>query len=325
MMKCLDRILGLISAGLLTLFVLATVRAADDLPKTLQIAYQKDGILPILKARGDLDRRLNQEGVAVEWLQFQFGPPILEALNVGSVQLGETGEAPPIFAQAAEIPFVYLGNEPANPNGEALLLPKGSTITKLSDLKGKRIAVPQGSNAHYFLVKALESAGLKYTDVQVAYLTPADGRAAFDGGSVDAWAVWEPYVQIAVQTDDARVLVDGTNLVKNWDFILARRELVEKYPRLAAILKEEVVKANQWAAQDPHAVAELLAPALKIDVDILETVARKKNRGFSDLSEEVIAYQQNIADTFLKLGLIDKPITVRDAVPATPVSAPAPH
>ncbi len=130
-----------------------------ELPPTLQIGYQKYGTLPIVKARGNLERRLREGGVKVEWIQFPAGLPMLEALNVGSVQLAETGEAPPIFAQSASPRLVYVATEPPNPSSEAILVPKGSDARSAADLKGRKVAFTKGSNAHYLLVRALQEAG----------------------------------------------------------------------------------------------------------------------------------------------------------------------
>ncbi len=128
---------------------------------TLNIGYQKYGILPILKARGDLEKALKEQGVQVKWVEFPAGPQLLEGLNVGSVSLGEAGEAPPIFAQAANPNLVYVANQPAAPKAEALLVQKDSPIQSIKDLKGKRVALNKGSNVHYLLLKSFRSQQLK--------------------------------------------------------------------------------------------------------------------------------------------------------------------
>src|SRR5205823_869293 len=125
------------------------------------------------------------------------------------------GEAPPIFAQAAGAPLLYIGHEPASPKTEAILVPRESPIKTLADLKGKKIGLNRGSNVHYLLVRALEKAGLKYTDVEVVHLPPAAARAAFEKGAIDAWVIWEPYRADAEMSLGARTLADGTGLVSN--------------------------------------------------------------------------------------------------------------
>ena len=147
---------------------------------TLNIGYQKYGILPILKARGDLEKALKEQGVQVKWVEFPAGPQLLEGLNVGSVSLGEAGEAPPIFAQAANPNLVYVANQPAAPKAEALLVQKDSPIQSIKDLKGKRVALNKGSNVHYLLLKVLEANNLSLSDIQPVYLPPSDARAALE-------------------------------------------------------------------------------------------------------------------------------------------------
>src|SRR5207245_3822792 len=131
---------------------------------------------------------------------------------------GYVGEAPPIFAQAAGANFVYIGNDPAAPEAEAIVVAKDSPLKSVADLKGKKVALNKGSNVHYLLVKALEKAGLKYTDIQPVFLAPADALAAFTRGTVDAWVIWDPYEAAAEASTGAHILTDGTGLVANHQF-----------------------------------------------------------------------------------------------------------
>jgi sulfonate transport system substrate-binding protein len=173
--------------------VAASVGASFGADNVVRIGYQKYGKLVLLKGRGTLEEKLKPLGYSVVWTEFPSGPPLLEALNVGSVDFGIAGETPPIFAQAAGAPLVYLAYDPPAPKGEAILVPKDSPLKSVADLKGKKVALNKGSNVHYLLVRALEQAGLKYTDIQTVFLAPADALAAFARGSVDAWVIWDPY------------------------------------------------------------------------------------------------------------------------------------
>ena len=148
----------------------------------LRIGYQKYGTLVLLKAKGTLEKRLAEQGVEVQWTEFPGGPQLLEGLNVGSIDFGVTGETPPVFAQAAGADLLYVAYEPPAPTSEAILVPKDSPIKSVKDLKGKKVVLNKGSNVHYLLVRALEDAGLKYSDIQTIFLPPADARAAFERG-----------------------------------------------------------------------------------------------------------------------------------------------
>ncbi|HEY9295947.1 MAG TPA: aliphatic sulfonate ABC transporter substrate-binding protein, partial [Phormidium sp.] len=205
----------------------------------IRIGYQKYGTLTLLKSRGNLEKRLASQSTSVQWIQFPAGPQLLEALNAGSIDFGHTGEAPPIFAQAAGAPLVYVANEPPNPKGEAILVPKDSPIQDVAGLKGKKVVFNKGSNVHYLVVEALRAAGLKYSDIKPIYLPPADARAAFEQGSVDAWAIWDPFFTVAKRATNARVLKDGEGLVANREFYLAAKPFNDQYSdRIEAILEE---------------------------------------------------------------------------------------
>jgi len=280
----------------------------------LRVGYQKYGSFVILKARGTLEKRLAEKGVAVKWNEFAFGPPLLEAINVGSIDVGSVGEAPPIFAQAAGADLVYIGNEPPAPTAEAIVVPKDSPLTKVADLKGKKVAVGKGSNANFLLVKLLEDAGLKFSDVEVAYLPPADARAAFESGRVAAWAIWDPFLAAAERQLNARVLADGKGSVANHQFYLASRAYAQAHPEVVRILIEELEKIDQWGAKNPGEVAAFLAPLLGIELPVVELAARRLSYGIKPVTPAVIAAQQKIGDKFFELKLIPKPVRVADAV-----------
>ena len=310
------RLLGVVVASLATygsLIAPASAQTAAGTPKELRIGYQKYGTLVILKARGTLEKRLAEKGVAVKWTEFPFGPPLLEAINVGSIDVGTTGEAPPIFAQAAGADLVYIGNEPPAPSAEALIVPKDSPVRTVADLKGKKIAVGKGSNANFLLVKLIENAGLKFSDVEVAYLPPADARAAFESGRVDAWAIWDPFLAAAEKQLNARVVADGKGAVANHQFYLAARAYAEKHPEIVHILLEEIDKIDQWGRQNPKEVAKFIAPLIGIDLPIIDVAAHRLTYGVKPVTPEVIAAQQKIADKFYELKLVPKHVKVSDA------------
>lgn len=282
--------------------------------KVVRIGYQKFGTFAILKAKGALEKRLAALGYSVEWALFPGGPQLLEAMNAGSIDIGHTGDAPPIFAQAAGGPLVYVATTPPSPASEAILVKADSPIRNVEDLKGKKVALNKGSNVHYFLVKALASAGLQPADIQPVYLPPADARPAFERGRVDAWAIWDPFYAAAQQAGGVRVLVDGKGLVANREFFLATQTFVKEHPDLLSLLLEELNNVSQWARENPRGVAALLAPELGMDTATVEQAAKRRAYGVEPLVEHVVAEQQHIADTFYQIGLVGKPIRVRDAV-----------
>jgi sulfonate transport system substrate-binding protein len=281
--------------------------------KTLRIGYQKYGALVLLRARGTLEKRLANQGVTVSWLEFPAGPQLLEGLNAGAIDFGTVGETPPIFAQAAGVDFLYVGNEPPAPASEAIVAPHGSPIKSVADLRGRKVALNKGSNVHYLLVRALKHAGLEYADIHPVYLAPADARAALTQGSVDAWAIWDPYFAAIEKQTGARVIVDGTGLVDNTQFYLASRRFAAAQPQLVHAVLEELAQADAWGKANPAAVARELAPLVGLDAATVELAARRASYGAAPVREQTLAAQQTIADTFSELKLIPKQIAVKDA------------
>jgi len=291
----------------------ASSGATPTATQAINIGYQKFGTMNILKARGGLEEKLQPLGFTVQWTEFSAGPQLLEALNVGSIVFGHTGEAPPIFAQAAGAPLVYIGNEPASPASEAILIPKDSQLQSVADLRGKRVVLNKGSNVHYLLVKAIEDAGLQLSDIEVVFLPPADARAAFEQGSVDAWVIWDPFFAAAEDAIGAKVLRDGEGLVANREFYLGSREFASQNPEVVEALLAEIQAVDQWSVENPTELAELLSPELGIEVPTLEKVVQRRKYGAEPITDEVIADQQEIADTFYQLGLIPEKINVQEA------------
>ncbi|WJQ09868.1 sulfonate ABC transporter substrate-binding protein [Geobacillus stearothermophilus] len=282
--------------------------------KVIRIGYQKYGTLNMLKARGDLEKRLKKLGYTVQWALFPGGPQLLEAMNAGSLDFGHTGEAPPVFAQAAGTPLLYVATSPPNPVSEAILVKKESSIQTVADLKGKKVALNKGSNVHYLLVQVLKKAGLTLSDIQPVYLPPADARAAFEQGSVDAWAIWDPFYAAAEKGGKARVLADGQGLVANREFFFASRSFAQNHADVVHVILEELKKVDQWANRDPKGVAKFLAPELGIDEAALEVASKRRTYGLEPITNEVITQQQTIADQFRQLGLLPKKIDVNEAV-----------
>ncbi|UCJ17260.1 sulfonate ABC transporter substrate-binding protein [Pseudomonas sp. MM211] len=291
--------------------------------ETLRIGYQKYGTLVLLKANGSLEKRLAAKGIDVKWTEFPGGPQLLEGLNVGSVDFGTTGETPPVFAQAAGADLLYVAYEPPAPTSEAILVPKDSPLKSVAELKGKKVALNKGSNVHYLLVRALEEAGLKYSDIQPVYLPPADARAAFERGSVDAWVIWDPFQAAAEQQLQARTLVDGQGLVSNHQFYLATRPYAEKHPEVIEALVEEIRNIGEWVkAHNDEATAQV-APLLGLSADITRLAVQRQSYGAQLISPQVVEAQQKIADTFTDLKLIPKKLSIKDVIWTPPASLAA--
>lgn len=317
----------LLRRGLVALFAAAVSFGAitQAQAEPLRIGYQKYGTLVLLKARGTLEKRLAAQGVQVQWTEFPGGPQLLEGLNVGSIDFGVTGETPPVFAQAAGADLLYVAFEPPAPTSEAILVPKDSPIRSVQELKGKKVALNKGSNVHYLLVRALAEAGLQYKDIQTVFLPPADARAAFERGSVDAWVIWDPYQAAAEKQLQARALRDGTGIVDNLQFYLATKPYAQQHPDVIAALVDEVRAVGEWSKANPDQVTAQVAPLLGLPTDITLTAVKRQGYGAGFITPEVVSAQQKIADTFHELKLIPKPLSIKDVIwtpPANLATAP---
>ncbi len=282
--------------------------------RVLRVGHQK-GWLSLLKGRGTLEKRLAPLGVKVTWTEFNAGPVQLEALNVGSIDFGDVGEAPPIFAQAAGAPLVYAASTVPRPALEAVIVPKDSAIRSVADLKGKRVAFNKGSNVHYFLVKLLEKHGLQYRDVQPIFLAPPDARAAFERGAVDAWAIWDPFLAAAQKTLQARLLADATGVVNNRAFYFTSRDFAARNADVLRIAVEEVAAVDTWVEKNKPAAAAELSSILGLDRAVTELFVGRVGYGTRPVTREILAEQQAIADTFFDLKLIPKKLDLLQAAP----------
>lgn len=282
----------------------------------LRIGYQKGGSLNLLRLQGTLEKRLAPRGVTVQWLNFPAGPQLLEGIGANSIDIGSAGDTPPIFAQEAGVPLVYVANTPPSPQadgkGQAIIVPGNSPIRQVSELRGKRVAFNRGSSAHYFIMQALGEAGLKYGDILPTYMAPPDAQAAFSSGSIDAWAIWDPFLSIAKTHAGARVVRDSSGLPTSGGFYLASRTFAVAHPELVKALLEEAKKAGDWAQANPHAAAVILAPNVGLDVPTLEQIIRSGyTTSYRPINAGVVALQQKEADAFYKIGLLPKPIDIK--------------
>jgi sulfonate transport system substrate-binding protein len=288
---------------------------ARQAERQLRVGNQK-GQLSLLKGRGTLEKRLVPLGVTVKWTEFAAGPVQLEALNVGSIDFGDVGEAPPIFAQAAGAPLAYVAATVPRPQAEAVLVPQDSSIRSVADLKGKKIALNKGSNVHYFIVKLFEKSGLAYSDLKFVFLPPSDARAAFEKGSVDAWVIWDPFLASAEKSLGARILADASGVVGNRGYYFSSLDYVAKNPDVLAAVTEEINRVDQWAAANKDAYAAELSAIWGLPKPVVDVTVARSAYGTSPITNAILGEQQQIADTFFSLGLIPRKIRVFDAAAA---------
>lgn len=294
--------------------------AVTRAPEQLRIGYQKSAAnLVIVKQQGTLEKRF--PNTKVNWVEFPAGPQLLEALSVGALEFGLTGDSPPVFAQSAGKALVYVGAEPAKPLSSAILVLRDSPIRTLAELKGKKVGVQKGSSAHYLVVKALAKAGLQWSDITPVYLAPADARAAFERGSVDAWAIWDPFFAATELAIQPRILTTGRGLSSNNSFYLASVPFAEQHSHALAVLFEELTRADRLVQENRPEAIKLIAAFSGLDAGVVSLfLTRRPPSPVGLLTAKTVLEQQQVADAFAGLALFPKPVQVADIVwkPAQP-------
>lgn len=302
------------AAGLMLLGALSLTAQAADEPSQLRIGYQKGSVALVLaKTHQLLEKQFPH--TAVSWVEFPAGPQLLEALNVGSIDIGSTGDIPPIFAQVAGADLVYIGAEPVSPQAEVILVPENSPIKTVADLKGHKVAFQKGSSSHNLLLLSLQKAGLKFTDIQPAYLAPADARAAFQQGNVDAWTIWDPYYSAALLQGGVRVLADSTGLNRAGSFYLAARPYAAQYSPFLQQVLQTLAQANQLTVSQRQQSITLLANQLGLPEAVIASYFdHKAAPSIAPVDERVQQAQQATADLFYHNHLIPKPVDVASRI-----------
>lgn len=294
------------TAGLLAAALVAVSARAET---TLRIGYQKSStLLTILKLQGTLEQQLGRQGVRVSWHEFSSGLPLLEALNAGNVDLSaDVADTVPVFAQAAGAKLTYFAREEPSPDAQAILVPNDSPLRTLADLKGKRVAVTKAAGSHYLLIAALAQAGLTFNDITPSYLTPADGRAAFESGNVDAWVTWEPFVASARRQQDARVLTTGRGLADYQRYYLASSSYAQQHPQILALIYRQLEQTGAWVKAHPAEAAGLLGPLWgNLDSATVEQANASRTYLVRQVVKQGLGEQQKIADAFFTAGLLPR-------------------
>lgn len=310
------RLIGLL-VGCAALFSLSTSFAEN----TLRIGYQRSStLMTLLKTQGTLEKRFAEQGIQISWHEFPNGLPLLEALNVGNVDVSaDVADTVPVFAQAAGADITYFAEELPSPTAQALLLHADSPITHLSELKGKKIAVTKGAGNHYLLLAILNKAGLRFSDIEPAYVTPADGRAAFENRKVDAWVTWEPFFSSAQRQLDTRTLADGTGLADYKRYYLASSRYATTHHAELKQLFDALAQTGEWLKNNPEQAAKVLAPLWgNLEVATVLQANQRRSYAIRPVKLEALGEQQKIADAFYREGLLPKTVNARDVHIFTP-------
>ncbi|MDM0014649.1 aliphatic sulfonate ABC transporter substrate-binding protein [Variovorax sp. J22P168] len=320
-MKTLSRRVALLSvgAGLVT----AAAGARAQAGQTVRIGFQKSStLIAVLKAQGTLERDLAPLGVKVSWHEFTSGLPLLEALNLDNLDFSaDVADTVPVFAQAAGAQLTFVAKEAPSPTAQAIVVRADSPLRALGDLKGRKIGVAKGSGGHYLLLAALDKAGVPLKEVEVAYLTPADGRAAFEKGAIDAWVTWDPFFAAAQRQAGVRVLADGTGIASYQRYYLASTKFAQARPDVLRVIYAALDKAGKWVKRNPREAAELLAPVWGLDVATVEQANARRSYEVRPVVASGLSEQQRIADAFFAEKLLPRRVDTQQVVLFQPGAA----
>ncbi len=300
-----------IAAAVLLLLLLLAACGRGASPQASSPA--RDQVLKVASQRGSTRAVMEASGVMkgapyrVEWSEFGAASPLLEALSAGAVDVGGVGDAPFVFAYAAGAPIkaVMAYDSGARGSSVAVLVPPGSTIRTVADLRGRKVATVKGSIGHFLLLRLLERAGIAPKDVQVVFLDPGATRGALSSGAVDAWATWSPYIGLATLHDGARILADGQGVINGVGFFAASdKAIVAKSAALDDFLVR-LARAQGWAETHPDAYAIALAKDTGLPLDVARDAARRLAGHPVVIDTALIGQEHNTLESFRRAGVID--------------------
>ena len=299
-------------AGLATLATVGATsfEAVAQSAAPLRIGYQKSStLMALLKVQGTLERSLAPLNVKLSWHEFSSGLPLLEALNLDNVDFSaDVADTVPVFAQAAGAKLTFVAQEAPSPSAQAIVVRPDSPIQSVADLKGKKVGFAKAAGAHYLLLAALEKNGLSLADIQPAYLTAADGRAAFEKGAIDAWVIWDPFLSAVQRQGGARVVVDGKGLASYQRYYLASSRYAKAHADVLQVIYAELNKVGRWVKQNPQDAAALLAPVWGLDAQTIVQANSRRSYEVRPVVANGLAEQQKIADAFLAEKLLPRKV-----------------
>lgn len=285
--------------------------AGCGLRPPLRMGFQSNGLLLAAKGRGAVEAALGDRA-RVTWTAFPSGPPLLEAMSLGEIDLGGAGDTPPIAAQAAGARIVYVAAQPVSGRAAAIIVPGDSPRRAAADLKGAKVAFTRATSAERFVHAALAAAGLTIADIVPVNLTPTQAATAFAANAVDAWAIWDPFLARA-EAAGARPIVGGEGLARSTSFVLANAATVAAHGDLIVAALDALAATARWAAGHRDGLAALIA-ASGVTPAVAARIAARQDLALVPLTPAIVAGQQRIADALWHDGRLPGPVAVATAM-----------
>jgi len=294
--------------AVITLSTSAAAFAADAI--VLRVGDQKGGNRSLLEISG-LAKDLPYK---IEWSEFPAAAPILEAINAGALDVGYTGDLSFLTVYASGAPIKAIGGTRSDARTQAILVRGDSPIKSAADLKGKRLAGTRGGWGQFLINATLEKAGSRIEDATFAPLGPVDAKIALLAGSIDAWAVWEPYISYAMLKDKARVVADGEGLTPTITFIVASDNAIATKRAAVQDLVQRLNKARLWSLDHLAEYAKSTAELTKLPEDVLLAAYTAQKTSPIAIDEAVVKEVQAASDRATRYGILGKTLDVSKAV-----------
>jgi sulfonate transport system substrate-binding protein len=287
---------SLLASALFAGLLPTTVLFAQDKPKEIRIDWATyNPVSLVLKDQGLLEKEFAKDGISVRWVQSAGSNKALEFLNAGSIDFGSTAGSAALVAKVNGNPiksiYVY-----SRPEWTALVTGKNSSITKIEDLKGKRVAVTRGTDPHIFLVRALQSVNLTDKDITPVLLQHADGKAALIRGDVDAWAGLDPMMAAAELEDGAKLFYRNKD-ANTWGILNVREQFLKQHPDLVQRVLKVYEDARKYSLANPDQVKKTFIAVTKLPEAVVERQLKER----TELTHSRIGAPQR--DSILAAGL----------------------
>lgn len=280
---------------------------------TVTIGYQKGDPFDIAKARGQFVKKMAAKGYKVNFKEFQDGNSLMQALKAGSIDYARTGDTPPVSALSSGTKLTYIAGSSSKAKGSGILVKKSSTMSSLSDLKGKKIAYTKGTSSQYMVISALKKAGLTTSDVTLVNMDQSSASIAFSKGKVDAWATWDPYTSQAQLTQNAKLLTNGTGITNNRDYILSLQSYAKNNTEVSKYLIKYLQEDMKWANSHHSELITMMSKSLKVSKSVVKKLVDRRTFSISAMNSTYVKEEQKIADLFYEEGLIKNKVDISDS------------
>src|SRR5215813_9260328 len=294
----------------------APAAIAADNPKEIRIDWATYNFVSMLvKDKGLMGKGFAKDGISIRWVQTLGSNKALEFLNAASIDFGSSAGAAALVAKINGNPIksIYVYSQP---EWTALVTRKDTTINKIADLKGKRVAVTRGTDPHIFLVRALLSVGLTERDITPVLLQHPDGKIALIRGDVDAWAGLDPMMAQAEIEDGARLFYRNKD-ANTWGILSTREQFLKDHPDLVQRVLGVYEEARKYSLAHYDDLKKSFIAVTKLP----EAVVDKQLKERTDITHSRIGAPQreSILEAGIalqKAGVIPSDVDVKKAVDA---------